>query len=555
MNISKKRKDGGGVMNRLMKWLMGMVLVAMGMGIPRAEATMLYRITYDNDGVAGGNANSTYTPTIYDIVDMHCPLIRWGTNPVPQIVTSTGPQGGLAIVSAAQTPANPVGYNSSWANAKSYGIHAVTGRGLTLEAIAKATSWTSGWPGGLVNQANTPYMGFDGGSANSPNIRFSCAAGELIYIATNSLANGTWHHYAGVWTRDAGGSQGKLEIFVDYASVTSKVVAVISSQWVDVGHWGFGTEGLNGDPIRTRSWFGTLDAAALSDEVLGTGSFVLQRSNADLMPDLYTENFESGWTNGATGYILNGAIPGRWAGRETGFGGWLISDVGSPQFKTLVFTNGAFNNHWWTLGGQYPFRLRQDKPVIIELSARIKQIASSGMGWTGWLYLMNRDQNGYGLKLQRSLQGGFHGADNHNYATITKFRGSATAIGENGTPAWTDTEGAEPTSSFVKIGTAYDGFINVHVRLTQNADGQPITVKLWHTESNLADTSLGSPDLTWVESGTTFGSILNLRDLNWVGVNAECEANPGNGPNAGVWFDDIRVESVQTTYGTSMAVQ
>jgi hypothetical protein len=339
-----------------------------------------------------------------------------------------------------------------------------------------------------------------------------------------------------------------VEIFVDYVSVTSKAVAVVSAPSFSPTYFGFGTEGWNSATPRQRYFRGMIDAAAISDEVLGPGSFVLQRSSADLFPDAYTEDFETGWTNGAGGTLVNGAFPGRWAARDPGLGEWLVADVGSPQYKTLAFTNDAFNNSWWSIGGQYPFRLKQGKPVAIELNARIRQIAGSGMGWQGVLYLMNRNQNGYGLKLQRSLQNGFHGADNHNYVTIIKYRNSTVALGETGTPSWANSEGDEPVSQ-LRIGTAYDGFINFHLRFEQRGDGQPVTVRLWHTESNSADTSRGTPDLKWVDDGTLFGSILNVRDLQWVGVNAE-RTGGTTMPNTGVWFDDLRIEAVPAEVGT-----
>jgi len=58
----------------------------------RSGATILYRMTFDHTGAAGGEANAIYTAGPGDLLDPHQSVIRYGTNPVPQIVASDGPQ-------------------------------------------------------------------------------------------------------------------------------------------------------------------------------------------------------------------------------------------------------------------------------------------------------------------------------------------------------------------------------------------------------------------------------------------------------------------------------
>jgi len=274
-------------------------------------------------------------------------------------------------------------------------------------------------------------------------------------------------------------------------------------------------------------------------------------------PDVYTEDFESGWTNGPSGFS-GGAFPGRWAFRNSGLGSWQVQDLGSPYSRALAFTNGSFNSSWWPTGGQYPFRIRPGKPVVVELSARmrLKCYTTSGSIWKGWLYLMDRDLNGYGVRLLRSLSSSTHAADNKTYAQVIKYRGSTAALGSASTASWTDSEGTLVTGEAAVGEAADEGFIHVHLRFEQTADGQPITVKLWHTESSVPDSSKASPDLMWVEDGSTYGSILNVRGLQWVGVNAEESSGSAQqgGPGAGVWLDDLRLELIREK-GTVVAIE
>jgi hypothetical protein len=531
------------------RWAAVAMSTVMVVAVPAARASLLYRLTFDNDGQPGGNANSNYTASADDFIDMHQGLTRYGTNPIPQIVASTGPQGGKAMVTtgAGWTDPGP-GYTSDNTNSKAYTVFSFGG--LTLEAIAKADSWSpSGWwwgSPGMVNCRNGLVLGFSGSAGNSPDLFFTVDPDTLTYTSPTPLANGAWHHYAGVWTRNADGTK-KMEIFVDNVSVTSKVTTA-SPTAIPSAPWGFAAEG-DAVPPRSRSWYGTMDAAAVSDEALSPGRFVLQQTFT--FPDVYSENFESGFTNGATGsFDGNGAaVPGRWAMRAPA--NWQVMDLGAPRYKTLAFTNGAFNSTWWPIGAQVPFRLRQDRPITIDLSARVQVSVAGSTIWQGWLYFADRDLNGYGVRLVRNGNGG----DQKYYAKIIKYCGSTSALGSGVVANWTDSEGFDTTNSYALVGTASDGFVRMHVRLTQMADGQPITVKLWHAESGVADTSVANPDQTWVDDGTAAGSILNLRSLNWVGVNAEEDSNKGNAPAAGVWFDDISVQSVPTYYGTVLSIQ
>ncbi len=538
-----------------MRCPMPAILVSLSFALvgARSGATVIYRLTFDNTGTPGGPANASYTAASEDIVDMHQAITRYGTNPVPQIAVSTGPQGGGAFVTAAQLAgsAQGPGYTTDNTNNKAYFIHPVAGRGLTLEALFNATAWTKdGW-GGMVNYNNEHFLGFSWGAANKPDLKFSVkSVGVITNVPPVSLCDGAWHHVAGVWTRNADGANGKLEIFLDGVSVTNRLIPIPAGDiTIPTGGWGFSAEGYTVPP-RLRSFIGKLDAAAVADEARSPGNFLLQENAASLIPDVYTEDFESGWTNGASGFT-GGAFPGNWALRSSALGSWQVQDLGSPTYTALAYTNGSHNNGWWPIGGQYPLRVRPGQPVTVELSARMRLMcnATSGRSWKGWLYLMNRDLNGYGLCVTRGLNA-------PTYARVIKYRGSTAALGTSATGNWTESEGANATADTQVGATADEGFVRLHLRFEQDADGQPVTVKLWHTESGVPDSSKAFPDRTWLEDGTAFGGILNLRDLQWVGVNAEETSGvaPQNGPGAGVWWDDLRVELIRET-GTVIAVE
>jgi hypothetical protein len=353
---------------------------------------------------------------------------------------------------------------------------------------------------------------------------------------------------AGVWTRDEDGANGRLEIFLDGVSAASRAVPIPGSAiTIPTGGWGFSAEGYT-TPPRLRSFIGKLDAAAVADDVRGPGRFLVAARDAELFPDLHTEDFASGWSNGVAGFTGSGAaVPGRWALREGELGKWQVMDTGAPQGLALAFTNGSHNSGWWPTGMQAPFRFPAAGPVTVEFSARVRIAcnATSGKIWDARIHLMSRDQNGYGLAVKRSLDPGTHGADNKVYARIIKYRGCKAALGTGTTSDWTDSEGASASGEAMTADAGETDFIRLHVRLSQEEPNGPVTVRLWHTESGAADTSLQNPDLAWTDDGSLFGAVLNLRELNWLGVNAEEQSSLPNGPDAGVWFDDLRVELIR----------
>ncbi|MDX9867267.1 MAG: LamG-like jellyroll fold domain-containing protein, partial [Kiritimatiellia bacterium] len=456
-------------------------MLILGLIASRSGATLLYRLTFDHTGAVGGEADAIYTSGPGDLLDPHQWVTRYGTNPVPQIAASDGPQGGGALVTAAQLAGSGQGpgYTSSTTNNKAYFVHGGHDRGLTLEAVFRATAWTANGWGGMVNYNNEHFLGFAWGTKDHPHIRFQVkSVGVITNIPAASLCDDAWHHVAGVWTRDADGANGRLEIFLDGVPAASRAVPIPGSAiTIPTGGWGFSAEGYT-TPPRLRSFIGKLDAAAVTDDVRGPGRFLLAGHDADALPDLYTEDFASGWSNGVAGFTGSGAaVPGRWALRDGELGKWQVMDTGAPQGLALAFTNGSHNSSWWQTGMQTPFRFPATGPVTAEFSARVRIAcnAVSGKVWDARIHLMSRDQNGYGLAVKRSLYSASHGADNKVYTRIIKFRGSTAALGIGSTSNWTESEGADATGEVVVADAGETDFIRLHVRLSQETSGGPVT--------------------------------------------------------------------------------
>jgi hypothetical protein len=237
----------------------------------------------------------------------------------------------------------------------------------------------------------------------------------------------------------------------------------------------------------------------------------------------YYEGFETGWANGVSGNLSDGTYP--WTIRTPG--NWSIQDDGAPQNNVLQF-NGAMNNEvWWTGGGQHGVTIPPTYgKAVIDLHVRVKQDPTAVTRDNAWVWLSDSNQNGYGVNIYKAGNG-------NNYAGIRKLRNSTTAFG--GVPGWSQSS----PMGYSQVGTDDDDFIHYHIRLSQTGSG-PLTVWLWQTESNMADTSFMNPLQVWTDDGVSYGSIIDLTSLTWVGVTADNNWNGENLPHA-FPFDDIFV--------------
>ena len=144
-------------------------------------------------------------------------------------------------------------------------------------------------------------------------------------------------------------------------------------------------------------------------------------------------------------------------------------------------------------------------------------------------------QNGYGIFTNIIYPG-------INQATIVKFRGSTVPFAPSpGSPIanWVVPLG-EHYDQTVKVGglfaTDFIGFIEFHLRLQQAAPGMPVTLTLWFTGSNVADTSFTTPVQQLVDDGSGsvfnngaggFGPVIDLNNLTYLAFTGQAFNVPG----------------------------
>jgi hypothetical protein len=292
------------------------------------------------------------------------------------------------------------------------------------------------------------------------------------------------------------------------------------------------------DGVITRTWTAT--------DISGNST-----SCDQILSDLtYLEDFEVRWANGTSDSNVSGdldlgddgASMNGWKSRSAAY--FSIQDRGAPWNNGLQFNGGAFNESGWTCGREHGLPMLG--AISLQLSGAIREAPAASVTDTAWLWLSDANANGYGVRVVRTGPG-------NNQAAIFKGYGSTALLGGGGSgnPSvnWTVGNGYLPVAA-VNVGTAYGDFITFYVRLEQATSGGDVTVTLWHTGSNTADTSPGSPDMTWTDDGTT-GGILNLTNLTWVGLTAD------NSPSASpIQFDDLGVSvGYPPPQGTLITIQ
>jgi hypothetical protein len=240
----------------------------------QVEASVIYKLTFDNDGPVGGNADDPYTLAVGDVSPETIDRLESGAT-IPQIAASSGPQGGkvLSLSLPASGDAGYLAQNTS-------GTFTVgAGGGVTWEAVSFASSWNPAASniGGLISQGIglQPYLRWQNGSVGNPQIGYGIgvhAGGGGVYTPSIALT-GAWHHVGLVYTKDAGGGNSQLELFLDGYSVQTTVYATSAFQTFDKGGYSFGVDVPTLAELRV--FRGQLDAVALSDGILGPETFVL----------------------------------------------------------------------------------------------------------------------------------------------------------------------------------------------------------------------------------------------------------------------------------------
>ena len=229
-----------------------------------------------------------------------------------------------------------------------------------------------------------------------------------------------------------------------------------------------------------------------------------------------------------------GTVP---SGFPTVINGWSIrggsdysiANMGSPQNQVIVLSPGGPNT-WHTAGKPHQVSVTNG---AIEISGQIALNARSNPA--GQIWLSDSLQNGYGIFT--NIVG-----DGDNKASIVKFRDSTVPFAPSpGSPTanWAVALG-EHYDQPVKVGGGFAsdfiGFIEFHLRLEQSAPGMPVTLTLWFTGSNLADTSYANPAQRLVDDGggTVFnngaggyGPVLDLTNLTYLAFTGQAFNVPG----------------------------
>lgn len=244
-----------------MKTKIATVLLALALQLSGLPASTLLNISFDKTGAGGttspGNAAAPYNPSGSDIVSGTGTLIQSTSASIPQVVTSTGTEGGLALSSTGNGAINTA-YNSG------YNFSGVAGSGvtgITMEVILNvqkvggtglqvaATLGAGGW------------FGFSGDNLEfSP---FNAGAGDAV-LFDYSAYFGQWTTIEAVWN----GTAQTNTLFINgvqVASATDTTNTTMNFSGLDVGyHHDYGL------PIN-----GLLDAVAFSNAALAPGDFVL----------------------------------------------------------------------------------------------------------------------------------------------------------------------------------------------------------------------------------------------------------------------------------------
>ena len=279
---------------------------------PLTPLAPMYELTFD--GMTAGNAPSLYNSEMAadDVVpatdvsgvigQVPVNLLEGtlgGQADIPQIVPSTGPQGGLALSLTAPSSGN-VGYLSpTTVNGASSISNPI---GATVEMDVDLLSYTNtGLPVGGVSQYGTggimPSLFFTGGTTNSPSIEFGVTQNNgtfesVTYAPTTSIV-GEWHSIAGVYVANADSTQSRVELWLDGQEVASYVYTKdTSNQILEPGGWAFGVNApqvANGRVVSCQ-----IDAAAVTAAPLFPGTFILPTTpQGGMAPNVLTAKADS----------------------------------------------------------------------------------------------------------------------------------------------------------------------------------------------------------------------------------------------------------------------
>ena len=271
-------------------------------------AATLYYLTFDHltNGAGPGPDYAKGSGEILPLRPDGTPLrfVRIDGNaaaPVlPQIATSTGPQGGRALQTARPSDGRDSGYLAPRSGLQPAPTPSLINNppAFTLEALVKIDSFNpsqSSGIAGLVTQWGTggiqPSLQLQSGTSNNPLLAFTLSGHSKSVALTNapaaSLVDGHWHHVAGAYTADSGdGLNSRIELFLDGRSVASLLYTKpVGNQTLVPYGFSFGFYSYQDPVLNTNGfWYATgggrvlngqLDAAAVSTDLLTPATFLL----------------------------------------------------------------------------------------------------------------------------------------------------------------------------------------------------------------------------------------------------------------------------------------
>ncbi|MEI8195444.1 MAG: LamG-like jellyroll fold domain-containing protein, partial [Phycisphaerae bacterium] len=267
---------------------------------PQTPLAPLYKLTFD--GMLTGDAANPYAVgSSGDVSPVAINRLDPTSGTIPQIVASTGPEGGQSL--SLSTPASG---NAGYFSAASGFTYDPSG--VTEEVLVKIAGYDpSIGSAGLITQFGTggisPTLRLQGSTVDNPAIGFSLAqtGGSVTYTPSISLVDGKWHHIAGVYVDKAGSGNSRVEIWVDGVLMASNTyVEAAGYQAFVQGSYGFGVDAPTAATRRVLN--GEIDAAAITAKPLFPGHFMLPASSTPL----YKLTFDGMPTgNAANPYVLS----------------------------------------------------------------------------------------------------------------------------------------------------------------------------------------------------------------------------------------------------------
>ncbi|HEY3379206.1 MAG TPA: LamG-like jellyroll fold domain-containing protein, partial [Armatimonadota bacterium] len=345
-------------------WCLILLVALTSLCLP-ALPSAVWKLNFDDQSLGNGPA-SYYAGSSNEIVPVS--LARMDGNGIPQIQTSTGPQGGRML---ALTPSTL----STWASQSGYYANGSAGNiggdgSFTVESLVKLTAYPVS-PNNVMQLASNDLMGDGVQMTVDLSIRYNGQVNAFYRIpgmATNPNLNtlgvyalplNTWTHLACVYIPDPtpgetiSTSKGWVGLYVNgVLMLDSSFEGPVGVTTLPLNRWGFGMWGKSTvDANRTIN--GYLDGIAVSNTALSPAAFVLQQFPASTVWKLTFDNHPTG--NGPAAYYAssaNEAVPISLA-RLDGNGIPQVQTSTGPQGGGMLALTPSTLSTWASQSGYY----------------------------------------------------------------------------------------------------------------------------------------------------------------------------------------------------------